>query len=158
MKKKVSDIQDIELIKMALENDQKAFSMLVARYEKSVSAYIQHFVIQENDAEDICQETFDKAFRNLTGYNPEYAFSTWLYSIAQNSCLDFFRKKRISTTELVSAEIKEGGSAMEAWFEKILNARSEEEKSETAKNLLKYCHMDTYAMYAIWKELIKIIS
>ncbi len=55
-------------------------------------------------------------------------------------------------------EIKEGGSAMEAWFEKILNYSSEEEKNETAKNLLKYCHMDTYAMYAIWKELIKIIS
>jgi hypothetical protein len=53
--------------------------------------------------------------------------------------------------------IREGGSAMEAWFEKILNASSEEEKNETAKNLLKYCYMDTYAMYAIWKELIKII-
>ncbi len=111
MNKKIPDIQDFELIKMALNNDQKAFSMLAARYEKSVSAYIQHFVIQENDAEDICQETFDKAFRNLNSYNPEYAFSTWLYSIAQNSCLDFFRKKRISTTELVSAEIKEGGSS-----------------------------------------------
>jgi hypothetical protein len=54
-------------------------------------------------------------------------------------------------------EIKEGGSAMEAWFEKILNASSEEEKNETAKNLLKYCHMDTYAMYAIWKELVKLV-
>ena len=54
-------------------------------------------------------------------------------------------------------EIKEGGSAMEAWFEKILNARSEEEKNETAKNLLKYCYMDTYAMYAIWKELVKLV-
>lgn len=53
--------------------------------------------------------------------------------------------------------IREGGSAMEAWFEKILNASSEEEKNETAKNLLKYCYMDTYAMYAIWKELMKII-
>lgn len=54
-------------------------------------------------------------------------------------------------------EIQEGGSAMEAWFEKILNANSEEEKSETAKNLLKYCYLDTYAMYAIWKELLKLV-
>ncbi len=53
-------------------------------------------------------------------------------------------------------EIKEGGSAMEAWFEKIFNASSEAEKEETAKNLLKYCELDTYAMYAIWKELMKI--
>ena len=50
-------------------------------------------------------------------------------------------------------EIREGGSAMEAWFEKIFNASSEIEKEETAKNLLKYCELDTYAMYAIWKEL-----
>lgn len=54
-------------------------------------------------------------------------------------------------------EIQEGGSAMAAWFEKILNANSEEEKNETAKNLLKYCYLDTYAMYAIWKELLKLV-
>lgn len=50
-------------------------------------------------------------------------------------------------------EIKEGGSAMEAWFEKIFNASSENEKNETAQNLLKYCKLDTYAMYVIWKAL-----
>ena len=54
--------------------------------------------------------------------------------------------------------IQEGGAAMDAWFEKIFKAKSEEEKNETAENLLKYCYMDTYAMYAIWRELIKIIS
>ncbi len=53
-------------------------------------------------------------------------------------------------------EIGEGGSAMEAWFEKIFNASSEEEKNETAKNLLEYCCLDTYAMYAIYRELLKI--
>ena len=55
-------------------------------------------------------------------------------------------------------EIRDGGTAMEAWFEKILHAASNEEKNETAKNLLKYCYLDTYAMYAIWKELIKIVA
>lgn len=51
-------------------------------------------------------------------------------------------------------EIKDGGVAMDAWFEKIFKAKSENEKQETAQNLLKYCYLDTYAMYAIWKELI----
>lgn len=63
----------------------------------------------------------------------------------------------VSELSYQELEIKEGGAAMEAWFEKILNVNSEEEKNETAQNLLKYCYMDTYAMYAIWKELIKII-
>lgn len=55
-------------------------------------------------------------------------------------------------------EIKEGGAAMDAWFEKIFKGESETEKQETAQNLLKYCSLDTYAMYAIWQELIKIVN
>ncbi len=54
-------------------------------------------------------------------------------------------------------EIREGASAMEAWFDKILNASSEEEKNETVKSLLTYCALDTYAMYVIWRELLKLL-
>ncbi len=52
--------------------------------------------------------------------------------------------------------IREGASAMEAWFEKIINSNSDEEKKEVAKNLLNYCRLDTYAMYAIWNEIAKL--
>jgi hypothetical protein len=54
-------------------------------------------------------------------------------------------------------EIHDGGMAMDAWFENIFNIKSEDKKQETAENLLKYCYLDTYAMYAIWRELINII-
>lgn len=53
-------------------------------------------------------------------------------------------------------EIQEGGTAMEAWFEKIFKAKSEVEKQRVAENLLKYCALDTYAMYAIWQVLRKL--
>lgn len=53
-------------------------------------------------------------------------------------------------------EIQSGGVAMEVWFEKIFKAKSEMEKQKIAKNLLKYCALDTYAMYAIWQDLMKL--
>lgn len=53
-------------------------------------------------------------------------------------------------------EIQQGAAAMDAWFKNIFNSKSEEEKKKTAKNLLTYCSLDTYAMYAIWKVLMKI--
>lgn len=52
--------------------------------------------------------------------------------------------------------IKEGGAAMDAWFQNIFNAPDDAKKQETAQNLLKYCYLDTYAMYAIWRELMKL--
>lgn len=54
-------------------------------------------------------------------------------------------------------EIKEGGAAMDAWFEKIFKSQDETEQQQTAENLLKYCYLDTYAMYMIWKELTNLI-
>jgi hypothetical protein len=53
-------------------------------------------------------------------------------------------------------DIQEGGAAMDAWFEKIFNSKSDEEKKKTAESLLKYCYLDTFAMYAIWRELRNI--
>ncbi len=54
-------------------------------------------------------------------------------------------------------KIQEGGAAMEAWYEMVFGSKALEEKQAVATNLLKYCHLDTYAMYVIWKELINII-
>jgi RNA polymerase sigma-70 factor (ECF subfamily) len=51
-------------------------------------------------AEDLTQETFIKAFRALASFNSDYAFSTWLYKIAANNCIDFFRKRKLATTSL----------------------------------------------------------
>jgi len=81
------------LIKNAVSNDQGSFFKLFERYNDQVYAFILGIIPQPQDAEDICQETFDKAFRNIGTYNPEWAFSTWLYKIAQNTAFDFYRKR-----------------------------------------------------------------
>ena len=54
-------------------------------------------------------------------------------------------------------EIKEGGAAMEAWYEMVFGNKSTDERKEVAQNLLTYCNLDTYAMYMIWKELVGIM-
>ncbi|MFQ3576704.1 MAG: sigma-70 family RNA polymerase sigma factor, partial [Cytophagales bacterium] len=57
-------------------------------------------VRHQDDAEDLTIEAFAKAFRNLPKFNPEYTFSTWLFRIATNNCIDFIRKKRLSTLSI----------------------------------------------------------
>jgi RNA polymerase sigma-70 factor (ECF subfamily) len=99
---------DRELINKALENNQEAFFMLVDKYRDSVSAYVQGIIAQAQDAEDICLETFDKAFRNLSLYNPKWAFSTWLFTIAQNTALDYHRKMKINLSPLNNLESLDG--------------------------------------------------
>lgn len=92
--------QDHELVKAALGGDQRAYGKLMARYRDSIFFMIQKMVNNRDDAEDLTIEAFGKAFSNLYKYSPDYAFSTWLYRIAINNCIDFIRKKRLETFSL----------------------------------------------------------
>jgi RNA polymerase sigma factor (sigma-70 family) len=85
---------DHELIAIALKGDEKAFARLMLKYKDSIYFMILKMVKNKNDAEDLTLEAFGKAFANLSFYSTEYAFSTWLYRIASNNCIDFLRKKR----------------------------------------------------------------
>ena len=91
---KRTDLSDKELIELALEQDQGAFSILLSRYKNSLTSHILNYVQVAADAEDICQRSFEKAFRDIGSYNPYYAFSTWLYAIAQNEAIDHLRRVR----------------------------------------------------------------
>jgi RNA polymerase sigma-70 factor (ECF subfamily) len=86
---------DQDLINKALQGDQKGFSSLMDRYYDTVYIQILQIIDNPEDAEDICQETFNKAFNSLLSYNSEWAFSTWLGTIARNSALDHYRKMKI---------------------------------------------------------------
>lgn len=92
--------QDHELVQLALKGDQRAYGKLMARYRDSIFFMIQKMVNNRDDAEDLTIEAFGKAFSNLRKYSPDYAFSTWLYRIAINNCIDFIRKKRLETFSL----------------------------------------------------------
>lgn len=86
--------QDYELVKMALQGDEKAFARLLNRYKDAIYFMLLKMVNNRSDAEDLTLEAFGKAFKSLHQYSPTYAFSTWLFKIASNNCIDFLRKKK----------------------------------------------------------------
>ncbi len=89
--------EDRLLIKRAREGDQKAFEELLNKYRNLVYHVMMKMVRNPQEAEDLCQEAFIKAFRALASFNEEFAFSTWLMKIATNNCIDFLRKKKLKT-------------------------------------------------------------
>lgn len=88
---------DSAVINRALSGDQDAYSMILDRYRGPLYHMLYKMVHNKEEAEDLVQEAFMKAFRALASFNEEYAFSTWLYKIAANNCIDFLRKKRLQT-------------------------------------------------------------
>jgi RNA polymerase sigma factor (sigma-70 family) len=85
---------DLVLVNKAKEGDEKAYASLMNRYRDSIYFMLLKMVNNASDAEDLTIEAFGKAFRNIESYTPNYAFSTWLFKIATNNCVDFIRKKQ----------------------------------------------------------------
>jgi RNA polymerase sigma-70 factor (ECF subfamily) len=87
---------DLILVEEAKKGNEKAFASLMNRYRDSIYYMLLKMVNNPSDAEDLTIEAFGKAFRNIDSYTPRYAFSTWLFMIATNNCIDFVRKKQSS--------------------------------------------------------------
>ena len=86
-----------ELIKKAIEGDESAYKNLLENYRGAIYNLLYKMVRNKEETEDLVQEAFMKAFKALPSFNEEYAFSTWLYKIAVNNCIDHMRKKKLQT-------------------------------------------------------------
>ncbi|MCW0484794.1 RNA polymerase sigma factor [Gaoshiqia sediminis] len=86
--------QDYALVEAALQGEEKAFAKLLSKYKDAIYYMLLKMVNNKSDAEDLTIEAFGKAFKNLHQYSPNYAFSTWLFKIASNNCIDFLRKRK----------------------------------------------------------------
>jgi len=91
---------DIRLVNQAIEGDEKSYAELMGRYKDAIYYMLLKMVNNKNDADDLTIEAFGKAFKNLRQYTPNYAFSTWLFKIATNNCIDFIRKKKANLISL----------------------------------------------------------
>ncbi len=88
-------VYDYKLIQSALnDGNQKAYAELMHRYRESVYFMMLKMVNNKDDAEDLTIEAFGRAFKRLSQYTPNYAFSTWLFKIASNNAIDFLRNKK----------------------------------------------------------------
>ena len=125
---KLTNLSDMELVQLALEQEQMAFIVLYTRYHTGVKSHISRYVSQKEDVEDICLESFQKAFSQIDSFNPEYKFSTWIYRIARNTAFDYLskhdrEKNNMPTTSISEdfAELKELPAAMHNPEEDIIN-------------------------------------
>jgi RNA polymerase sigma factor (sigma-70 family) len=91
---------DLVLVELARTGNEKAFASLMNRYRDSIYFMLLKMVNNTSDAEDLTIEAFGKAFRNLESFTPDFAFSTWLFKIATNNCIDFIRKKQSSPASI----------------------------------------------------------
>ncbi len=94
-------LRDYKLVLLAVNTgDQKAYAQLMNNYRDSLYFMLLKMTNNPDDADDLTIEAFGKAFKKLEQYTPDYAFSTWLFRIASNNCIDFIRKKKKNTFSL----------------------------------------------------------
>lgn len=145
---------DYKLVKLAVENaDQKAYAELMVRYRDSVYFMLLKMVNNKDDADDLTIEAFGKAFKRLHQYTPNFAFSTWLFKIASNNCIDFIRKKKKNTLSLDKTFENEEGN------EKGMDVKSEwldPEEKVIKKQKIKLMHDLVDKLKPRYKQLVEM--
>ena len=91
---------DEEIISRILKGEQSSFTILVEKYQNYVFTLVLRFTENREDAEEIAQDVFVKAYRSLADFRGDSKFSTWLFTITRTTCLSFLRKKKLDTLSL----------------------------------------------------------
>src|SRR5438270_12111055 len=100
------DVSDLELVKRCQAGQTEAFDELVIRYRTRVFAMIYNMVHNEQDAWDLAQESFVKAWKSIGGFKGKSSFYTWIYRIVMNVTIDWLRKR----------QVKAGGAELDVTF------------------------------------------
>ena len=96
----LTGLSDNEIISSILAGDREAYARIVERYQGYVFTLVMRFTKSREDAEELSQDIFVKAYRALAGFKGESKFSTWLYTIVNTTCITFLRKKRLDIKSL----------------------------------------------------------
>lgn len=121
-------LNDSEIISKVLSGDQQAYAVLVNRYQNYVFTLSLRFTKNREDAEEVSQDIFIKAYRALADFRGTSKFSTWLYTIVNNTCITFLRKKRLQTHSLDNEGVFEVADSQDSG----LRANLVEQKSKVA--------------------------
>jgi RNA polymerase sigma-70 factor (ECF subfamily) len=96
---------DNDLIQLVLQGQSAAYAELVDRYKAFVFTIVLRYISSREDAEEVSQDIFVKAFRSLADFKGASKFSTWLYTITTTSCLTFLRKKKLDVQSLDNEKV-----------------------------------------------------
>jgi RNA polymerase sigma factor (sigma-70 family) len=117
--------KDFDLVQKAQLGNQAAFAELMNRYREAIYYMILKMINNTSDAEDLTIEAFGKAFRNIDQYSPSFAFSTWLFKIASNNCIDFLRKKKTRQLSIFNSTEAESNTGSGINIETSLSIQSD---------------------------------
>ncbi|MFB0565524.1 MAG: RNA polymerase sigma factor [Candidatus Aminicenantaceae bacterium] len=100
-------IEDKELIERILQGEKEAFEMIIRKYENPMLNYIGRMVGERELALELTQEVFIRSYTSLNSYQPQYKFRSWLFKIASNLVIDYWRKKKVATFSLNHRNVRE---------------------------------------------------
>ncbi len=107
---------DSEIISLVLKGDHNAYALLVERYKSYVFTLTLRFIKSREDAEEVAQDIFVKAYRSLADFKGTAKFSTWLYTIVNTTCITFLRKKRLDVKSLDDEKTFEVADSQDSGF------------------------------------------
>jgi RNA polymerase sigma-70 factor (ECF subfamily) len=107
---------DSEIISLVLKGDHNAYSLLVERYKSYVFTLTLRFTKNREDAEEVSQDIFIKAYRSLADFKGAAKFSTWLYTIVNTTCITFLRKKKLEVRSLDDEKTFEIADSQDSGF------------------------------------------
>ena len=107
---------DTEIISRVLHGENNLYAGLVERYRNFVFTIAMRYTPNREDAEEIAQDVFVKAYRNLADFRGESKFSTWLYTITNTTCLSFLRKKKLAVHSLDQEHVFEAADSQNSDF------------------------------------------
>lgn len=124
-----TSLTDEELVAAVQNGEQDAFSHIISRYQGKIFAYIKRLINHPDDATDITQDVFMKAYRHLNTVDTSRKFSSWLYRIAHNESVNWLKKKTRAKVESLDAHMENGGQFASKVDLAETYAREEEQKS-----------------------------
>jgi RNA polymerase sigma-70 factor (ECF subfamily) len=116
---------DTEIISLVLKGDQNTYAVLVERYKNFVFTIVLRYIKSREDAEEVAQDIFIKAYRSLADFKGTAKFSTWLYTITTTTCITFLRKKRLDMQSLDNEKVFASADNIDGG----INANQVEQKS-----------------------------
>ncbi|HET7904337.1 MAG TPA: sigma-70 family RNA polymerase sigma factor [Candidatus Eisenbacteria bacterium] len=139
MAQELKSLPDEELVRRAQADDERAFGELVERYESKVYSLGIKMLRNPEDAEDVLQDTFLRAYRGLKSFKGNSTFSTWIYRITANSALMRLRKKQLPTVSIEDADEREAPINIADWapgpVEQLLNEETRQAMNEAIESL-----------------------
>lgn len=107
---------DNEIISRVLQGQQNAYAELVNRYQGYVFTLVMRMIKSREDAEEVAQDVFVKAYRSLADFRGESKFTTWLYTITNTTCITFLRKKKLDIHSLDNEKVFEVADSKDSGF------------------------------------------